>query len=167
MVRGPVVTGITPLGMDHVAQLGLTIENVAWHKAGIFKSGVPAFTAPQGPGASESLRNRASEKGTSLTFVSTNDSLPVNTALSVPFQRLNCSLALELARTFVKLKAPGKTISSDDISNAVDNFRYIGRFQVIEDETAKWFLDGAHNTLSLGQAAEWFSKNIHTPDIRA
>lgn len=43
VMQNPVVTGITSLGMDHIAQLGPTIENIAWHKAGIFKSRSPAF----------------------------------------------------------------------------------------------------------------------------
>ena len=37
VVSGPVVTGITSIGLDHLAQLGPTIEDIAWHKAGIFK----------------------------------------------------------------------------------------------------------------------------------
>ncbi|PGH27153.1 hypothetical protein AJ80_01109 [Polytolypa hystricis UAMH7299] len=106
VVQKPVVTGITSLGMDHVAQLGPTIEDIAWHKAGVFKAGAPAFSAPQESGPAEVLRNRAAEKMTTLGFISTNSDLPVNDrVLSVPVQRLNCSLALELARPFLQLKA--------------------------------------------------------------
>lgn len=43
----PVVTAITPIDEDHMHQLGPSLENVAWHKAGIFKAGAPAFSAPQ------------------------------------------------------------------------------------------------------------------------
>ena len=43
----PSATGVTSLGIDHTAMLGDTIESIAWHKAGVFKEGVPAFTAPQ------------------------------------------------------------------------------------------------------------------------
>src|SRR5215217_321229 len=36
---------VTTVGIDHTATLGDTIEAIAWHKAGIIKSGVPAVTA--------------------------------------------------------------------------------------------------------------------------
>lgn len=162
VIENPVVTGITSLGMDHIEQLGPMIENIAWHKAGIFKHAAPAFSVPQEAGPAEVMCNRAAEKRTSLKFVSTDSSLPANNkVLSVPVQRLNCFLALELARTFLQVKAPGHAIDADDLSRGVDSFSWIGRFEVIDDEESQWFVDGAHNTLSLEQTAEWFAKNIN------
>ena len=35
--RSPVVTGVTSLDVDHTQLLGNTVEQIAWHKAGIFK----------------------------------------------------------------------------------------------------------------------------------
>ncbi|OJK05116.1 hypothetical protein ASPACDRAFT_110314 [Aspergillus aculeatus ATCC 16872] len=164
VIRKPVVTAITALGMDHVAQLGPTIENVAWHKSGIFKPGAPAFSVSQEEDPAEVLRLRAAERQTTLTFVSTNDSLPVNDkTLSIPVQRLNCSLALELTKAWLKLKASEHTLDESDIAGAVENFKWAGRFEIIEDGASRWFIDGAHNTLSLGQAAAWFVSNTNTP----
>lgn len=40
IVPKPVVTGITALGIDHVNVLGNTLQEIAWHKGGIFKVGV-------------------------------------------------------------------------------------------------------------------------------
>ncbi|KAH8697590.1 folylpolyglutamate synthase [Talaromyces proteolyticus] len=163
VIRAPVVTGITSLGMDHIAQLGPTIENIAWHKAGVFKAGAPALSVAQEAGPAEVLRNRATEKKTKLTFISTNMSLPVNLkALSVPVQRLNCSLALELTKTFLQHRAPEHSLNSNDISMGVENFSWAGRFEILQDGELLWFLDGAHNTLSLEQAAEWFAKNTNS-----
>ncbi|KAK1148183.1 hypothetical protein N8T08_010828 [Aspergillus melleus] len=162
VIQKPVVTGITSLGLDHIDQLGPTIENIAWHKSGIFKPGVPAFSVPQKAGPSEMLKSRAAERNTVLKFVSTDRCLPPsNRALSVPVQRLNCSLALELAMTFIQLKEPGQTLSADDVSDGIKNFSWIGRFEVIDDGASQWFVDGAHNTLSLEQTGAWFAKNIH------
>jgi folylpolyglutamate synthase len=167
VIRAPVATGITSLGMDHIEQLGPTMENIAWHKAGIFKEGASAFSVTQEAGSAEVLRNRATEKKTNLTFVSTNMSLPVDfKALSVPVQRLNCSLALEITKSFLQKSAPDHTLTSDDISMGVQNFSWAGRFELIEDGKTQWFLDGAHNTLSLEQAAEWFAKNASSLDTR-
>lgn len=160
VIRRPVATAITSLGLDHVAQLGPTVEDIAWHKAGIFKTGAPAFTVTQEAGPSEVLRKRATEKNTRLTFVSSSSILTTNKrVLSVPVQRLNCSLALELATAFLQPK--GHALDADDISKGIDNFSWIGRFEVIEKGGSQWFLDGAHNELSLEQAAEWFAKNVH------
>ncbi|KAJ5938439.1 hypothetical protein N7466_001573 [Penicillium verhagenii] len=170
VIQKPIVTGITSLGMDHIDQLGPTIEDIAWHKAGIFKPGAPAFSVVQEAGPGEVLQKRAAEKNTELTFVSSSRTLPANRrVLSVPVQRLNCSLALQLAASFLQLKNPKYALSADDISQGIENFSWIGRFEVIETKSAQWFLDGAHNTLSLEQAAEWFSKNIsaaHVPQYR-
>lgn len=47
VVPKPVVTGITSLGMDHVAVLGGSIEAIARQKGGIYKKDVPALTVEQ------------------------------------------------------------------------------------------------------------------------
>lgn len=160
VIPKPVVTGITSLGMDHVAQLGPTIENIAWHKAGIFKPEVPAFSAPQDEEAAEVMRRRADERKVPLQFVSINKSLPENRGvLAVPVQRINCSLALEIARCFLQAKAPECVVDDDLVREGVRNFYWPGRFETIQEGEIQWFLDGAHNTLSLKQAAQWFAHN--------
>ena len=68
VMQNPVVTGITSLGMDHITQLGPTIENVAWHKAGIFKSGSPALSVSQDSSPAKVMVRRAAEKRTTLNF---------------------------------------------------------------------------------------------------
>ncbi|KAJ5875289.1 uncharacterized protein N7473_012636 [Penicillium subrubescens] len=165
VIRKPVVTAITSLGMDHVAQLGPTVKDIAWHKSGIFKPGAPAFSVIQEAGPSEVLRTRATERNTDLTFVSPSNTLPVNKkVLSAPVQRLNCSLAIQLASRFLQLKDPENVLDTDDISKGINNFSWAGRFEVIDKGSSRWFLDGAHNTLSLEQVAEWFSENLHAAD---
>nr|KAG5699968.1 hypothetical protein BaRGS_001787 [Batillaria attramentaria] len=64
VVQRPVVCGVTSLDLDHTNLLGNTLDKIAWQKAGIFKSGVPAITVPQ---STDSVRDvmlkRAKEKG--------------------------------------------------------------------------------------------------------
>lgn len=55
VIEKPIVTGITTLGIDHVKTLGLTIKDITWHKARIFKSECPTYSAPQIPQALEVL----------------------------------------------------------------------------------------------------------------
>lgn len=163
----PIVTGITSLGLDHVVQLGPSIENIAWHKAGIFKPGAPAFSVPQDPGPAQVMCDHATEKKTTLAFISVKSSFPLNSkVLSVPVQRLNCFLALELAKTFLQSKASDHTITDEDTSEGTRKFSWLGRFEVIEDGNSLWFLDGAHNTLSLKQSAEWFSKHVNDMNVQ-
>ncbi|GGI96300.1 bifunctional folylpolyglutamate synthase/dihydrofolate synthase [Alicyclobacillus cellulosilyticus] len=46
-VVSPAVTAITNVTYDHMDVLGRTIPEIAWHKAGIIKPGVPVVTAAQ------------------------------------------------------------------------------------------------------------------------
>ena len=55
----PTATAVTSLGIDHVVLLGDTISSIAWHKAGVFKPGVPAISAPQPEEAMAVLKQRA------------------------------------------------------------------------------------------------------------
>lgn len=43
-LSSPVATGITEIGLDHLKTLGIDFESTAWHKAGILKVNVPAYT---------------------------------------------------------------------------------------------------------------------------
>lgn len=57
----PVVSVVTPIGLDHSEYLGDTIESVANEKSGIIKSGCVAILAPQVPSAAEILLARAAQ----------------------------------------------------------------------------------------------------------
>ena len=59
VVRGPTVTAITPVSLDHQAFLGDTIAAIAGEKAGILKTGVTAVIAPQPPEAAAVIEARA------------------------------------------------------------------------------------------------------------
>lgn len=159
VIEHPLATVITSLGMDHVKQLGPTLENIAWHKAGIFKAGSSGFSSPQDPSAAAVLWSRAAEKGTTLAFVENDQSLPENALQLKPdVQRINCSVALAAVRHFLDVKAPRHCpkFSSSDILFGLSQFCWPGRFQVLIHGKFRWYLDGAHNEMSVIKAAEWF-----------
>ena len=159
----PIVTGISTIGMDHVEQLGPSIENIAWHKAGILKPGRPTFSAPQEPLAATVLKRQASERNTPLETVDVDPSLPVGaSALRPQVQKINASLALALTRTFLNEKAPAasRDLTGQDIHLGLQQFFWIGRFQHLNQGRHQWFLDGAHNELSVRNAAEWFAETL-------
>ncbi len=104
-------------------------------------------------------RKRAFEKDVVLKFVAVNSTLPTTTATLKPeAQRINCSLALEVVRVWLALMAPEGVASMEDIITlGVDHFSWPGRYQHISDQNCQWFLDGAHNDLSLQYAVKWFA----------
>ena len=163
LFQKPVATGITTIGMDHIAQLGPSIENIAWHKAGIFKNGSPAFSTLQESAASTVLQRRATEKEVTLKFVNIDPALSANArTLRSDVQKINSSLALALAGAFLNDKAPkdSSSLTSHDILQGVEQFSWPGRFHQIVNGNHQWFLDGAHNELSVQKAAQWFAETV-------
>lgn len=65
----PLVSVITPLGLEHTAVLGNTIEEIAAEKGGIIKRGVPVVTSAQPPAALDVLRRIADERAAPLHIV--------------------------------------------------------------------------------------------------
>ncbi|RSL81370.1 hypothetical protein CEP51_005907 [Fusarium floridanum] len=159
VIEHPVVSVITPLGMDHVKQLGPTIESIAWHKAGIFKTGSPAISSLQDTSAAEVLRSRSSEKGVNLEFVELDSTLPEDAPQLRPnVQRINCSVALAAVDRFLQENNAGPLSSLDKVQG-IHQFSWPGRFQHVKEGKFNWFLDGAHNEMSVVKAAEWFIDN--------
>ena len=156
----PVATGISTIGIDHVEQLGPTIENIAWHKSGIFKAGVPAFSVPQIPSVANVLKDRAVEKTVSMKVIDTSTLDIDSQALQPAIQKTNLSLALALANVFL-MKKTHDSLTLQDIRRGIELFSWPGRFQIIIQGKHQWYLDGAHNVISLEQAANWFAEAIN------
>ncbi|KAK2797614.1 hypothetical protein FQN50_009127 [Emmonsiellopsis sp. PD_5] len=160
VIEMPTVKAITSIAMDHVNLLGPTIEKIAWHKGGIFKSRGVALSALQEPAVATVLQQQAADKGVPLEFVDVDPTIPTNAiALKPKPQRINCSLAIAVARAWRAVKAPeGQSISEYTIARGIEQFSWPGRYQQISDQHCRWFLDGAHNEISLRYAVEWFAE---------
>ncbi len=66
IIMEPVACGITSLGLDHCSILGNTVEEIAWQKAGIFKSSCTAFTVGHhSSSVVDVMSKRAEEKNVS------------------------------------------------------------------------------------------------------
>lgn len=166
VVQNPIVTGITSIGMDHVATLGPTIENIAWHKAGILKTGAPAFSAPQESSVANVLKCRAAEKRVMLEFVEPNNDLPGT--FTAKIQVLNATIAHRISNAFLNLKHPkaNSCLSSEDTANGIQRFKWPGRFHLIQRGRYYWYLDGAHNELSIAEATSWFDSAHQSRCVR-
>ena len=82
VIKDPMVTVITALGLDHTGVLGNTISEITGEKAGIFKEGSPAvcfdpdlmiLPEEMKPDVRNTLVSKAEEKGISLTFAGSKE----------------------------------------------------------------------------------------------
>ncbi|KAG6614115.1 Folylpolyglutamate synthase [Phytophthora cinnamomi] len=169
--RKPVVCGISTLDLDHTRVLGETLDLIAYAKAGIFKSGVPAFTTAQEPLAMQMLEKCAADTNTPLVRVPTLDGFGpdgVNCKLGLhgDYQRTNAGLAVALASTWLRHKrgedatAPldMTAVLKPDVKEGLKYAFWPGRAQLWEDEAhrMRFYIDGAHTLRSLECCADWF-----------
>lgn len=167
VMKSPTVVGITMIAEDHVHLLGPAIEDIAWHKSGIFKASAPAFSAIQDSAVTSVLRRRAHGKGVLLEFIDINATLPRSAALVPKPQRINCSLALAVFRSWL-MSTFSKSLDKMDeaVIAGIERFKWPGRYQQISEELCQWYIDGAHNESSLRCTVDWFSKVIIPNSIR-
>lgn len=165
----PSVTGVTSLGIDHEALLGDTIESIAWHKAGIFKQGVPAFSVSQPNAALEVLEARAKEIGADLHIIPVHDAVrSIELGLQGEFQILNASLAIAISAAHLqRLGYTGVPDPLDSTSKLPAEFieglkitRLGGRCEMrpdLKSSQLTWYIDGGHTLESIDVAGRWFA----------
>ncbi|KAF8076538.1 Mur ligase, partial [Lyophyllum atratum] len=170
IVPKPVVAGVTALGIDHVAVLGKTLEEIAWQKGGIFKEGAPAITVNQPEAGMRVLQERATElrargclQASEFTIAPLEPELSnIELGLAGEHQRQNAGLAVALARSFLKSRTSFANESSlpQSFVAGLQETRWPGRCQTIVDpkrENVTWYLDGAHTVESLECCVQWFA----------
>jgi folylpolyglutamate synthase len=171
----PTVTGVTSLGIDHESLLGDTIESIAWHKAGIFKADVPAFTVPQPAEALQVLHDRAQQRGTGLHVVAQHPALDgIKVGLQGEFQKINASLAIAVSAQHLQRLGYNSIPSSLDHSSplpqefvtGLESARLGGRCDMRPDtkvDGLTWYIDGGHTLESIEVAGRWFANTISEP----
>ncbi|EJP69786.1 folylpolyglutamate synthase [Beauveria bassiana ARSEF 2860] len=179
---------VSQLGVDHVAMLGSTVGEIAWHKAGIFKAGATAFALGLrggGGGAKaeaeaaavmDVLRRRAAERGAELVEV---DEAAVDAwagvegaALRGAFQKRNQALAVLAVQQHLGVRdAAASTAESlarlpEETLQALRGATLRGRCEVVDDEAhnVQWMLDGAHTRESIEQVAAWLAESVAADD---
>ncbi|KAF2643258.1 FolC bifunctional protein [Massarina eburnea CBS 473.64] len=168
----PSVTAVTSLGIDHVAMLGSTLPEIAWHKSGIFKSGSIAFSAPQKEEAITVLRERAAERNTALHVIDTHPALAnneVKLGLGAAFQKINASVAIAVAATHLRSMGhssiPDPTTTSHielppEFVKGLEEVRWPGRCEVRREPNVSWHIDGGHTLESIEVTGKWFAEQI-------
>jgi dihydrofolate synthase/folylpolyglutamate synthase len=142
----PLVSVLTPVGLDHEKWLGGTLPLIAAEKAGILKRGVPAVSAPQAEEVRAVFSTQAAGVGAPLTFVDTPwESGPVG--LAGAHQKWNAALAVAAWR------AAGLGIPDQAVRAGLAGVVWPGRFQRLGENLV---VDGAHNPAAVAAlVATW------------
>lgn len=158
----PLVSVITSVGFDHMAQLGRTLADIAYQKAGIVKRGIPVVCGPVDPAAAAVVEREARELCAPLWLGGRDfgfDYVPPNRAtITTPranyptidlhlrgeHQAANAAIA---AATIERLREAGFSISDSSLSIGLETAACPGRVEVIGKRPAV-VLDTAHNVPS-------------------
>lgn len=159
----PVVTAITPVGLDHQQYLGETIAAIAGEKAGIIKAGIPVVVAPQEPPARAVIMARAVECDAPVIEGQVTAELVRRTvdlrqwvefqcglgsfdaclSLRGDHQRVNAATAVAVIEALV---SRGWTVGTDAITSGLEQTFWPGRLDLRSGPAGRPLLiDGAHN----------------------
>ncbi len=159
----PEVSVITPIDYDHTAILGAALAEIAAHKAGIIKPGVPVVSAPQPAEAAAVIAAQATAQHAALARVGQDWQIePLHADLSG--QRLRVRRTggewhefdihllgehqiTNAATAYAALQAlneRGVLISAAAIADGFAAARWPGRFEVLPGRPTT-ILDGAHS----------------------
>lgn len=160
----PILTGITTIGLDHVALLGDTLEAIAEQKAGIIKQGIPLVTGRIVPEALAVIDRIAERKdaprlaygkdyqvchqesvvtGQVFDYTSVVRQGRFQTGLLGLHQIENAGMAIALLDTFCQ--EDGRELASNHLlAQALEETSWPGRLEIVSRDPLI-ILDGAHN----------------------
>jgi dihydrofolate synthase/folylpolyglutamate synthase len=162
-VAEPLAVAITSIDRDHEQQLGYTLREIAWEKAGVIKPGAPAVIGPLADEARSEIVRVAAERGapvvdalegvtaavsgdvTTLTMELTTPSRrypPARLALAGRHQITNAVVAVRLLET---LESQNIFAGPEAIAEGLERVRWPGRLEWIQVDRGSLLLDAAHN----------------------
>lgn len=150
----PIATVITKIGYDHVAILGDKLEDIAWEKAGIIKTGSHVFSEQQEEEAEAVIRDAADKCQVQLTFVTKEEieaASKYNLSLLGVHQWENAAVA-KLAAEYVLEKFINAAVTDGnklkknepEIISALRETVWQGRMEILSQKPF-FMVDGAHN----------------------
>lgn len=148
MIRPPLVSVITAVGLDHTAYLGDTVAAIASEKAGILKRGTRAVLMEQEEQALAVLSGRCEELSVPYCVSGSMDAagcykhVRYEIGMHGAYQRKNAAAAVEAAGLLAE--AGFAQITPETIAEGIRDARWQGRMELISGHP--WvLLDGAHN----------------------
>ena len=165
IVKAPVLSVLTQIGLDHTSILGDTVEKIAGEKAGIIKKGRPCVTEADDPDALRVIEAKCQEMGSKLVKIDTSrlimggfdgkyqqfaykDRENMRLSLLGAHQLRNAAAVIE---TVEILKENGFEIGEDAIRNGFRSTVWPARFQHVAEDL---WVDGGHNPSGAETAAE-------------
>lgn len=177
-IISPVLSVITSVGIDHTHTLGSTIEDIAWHKAGIIKPGIPALTTVPNPVARQIIIDEAVAERAPLTVVDLNREIvdavtsPEGTVwrergtglthrmgMCGTFQARNGQTAVSAVRM---LDQAGIRVPTEAIERGLLHARIPGRAELVAGDVPV-LLDGAHNPEKIAALADDINALLPVP----
>ncbi|HLT59046.1 MAG TPA: folylpolyglutamate synthase/dihydrofolate synthase family protein [Limnochordales bacterium] len=159
----PLVSVLTPIGLDHTGVLGDSLAEVAAEKAGIIRPGVPVVCGPQSQPARRVILLRAEELGAPVFLAGRDFTWHVESMdargtrftvgwgdgwlenLQVPLlgrhQATNGAVAAAVARV---LAEEGWPVPDQALRQGLSRVRWPGRMELVPGRPAVLY-DGAHN----------------------
>jgi dihydrofolate synthase / folylpolyglutamate synthase len=143
----PLAAAITSIDFDHQAQLGDTLEAIAFEKAGVIKPNIPVVCGDIPRAAEEVIRRVCDERASAFVRASTCevvDELVRGSRLSLAgrHQEQNARVAACLLR---QLALRGVGMDDSAIRAALADVEWPGRLEQFQHRGADVLLDAAHN----------------------
>ncbi len=172
IIDAPLMSVITPIGYDHTAILGGTIEKIASEKAGIIKHGSRALVSPDmHPDAIKVIGEKCRLEACSLVIPTHRPEnvhfgmdytsfeykgMELKLPLKGKYQLGNAVCAIEAALGLADILG----ISNDDIISGLKNSAWKCRFEIFPNDPMV-VLDGAHNSHGIKALMESISLYFH------
>lgn len=171
VIDTPEVAIIASIGLDHMEQLGNTVEKIAGEKAGIIKTNGRVICHPQISSVEAVIREKCTEMHSSVMFVESNaisltrssidgqvfnfgDYVNLEIPLLGEHQLRNAAVVVETVKA---LCSAGWDISQDALYNGLRNTCWAGRFEVLRKNPA-FIVDVAHNPQGISAIIDTLEK---------
>ncbi|QUH20197.1 bifunctional folylpolyglutamate synthase/dihydrofolate synthase [Alkaliphilus sp. B6464] len=163
VVEDPLLSVITPIGLDHTEYLGDTLDKIAYEKGGIIKENSLVLSYPQEAEVIDVFRNLCAERNSKL-FVTSFNELTIHKStieeqvfsvniLGNVYDNIKIQLvgihqiynactaigAVEVLRKYRNIN-----ISDEAVLGGLYNAKWPGRFEVLQRDPVV-IIDGAHN----------------------
>ena len=143
----PRAAAITSIALDHQAQLGTTLESIAFEKAGVIRPGIPVVGGDLPPEAERVMLDVCRERN--ARYIRARDCIDLTAlvggaplALRGDHQRRNASVAACLLQ---QLDALGIGVDDEAIRAGLTEAEWPGRLESFTCDGTEVLLDAAHN----------------------
>jgi dihydrofolate synthase/folylpolyglutamate synthase len=172
-IAEPLVVAITSIDRDHEQQLGHTLREIAFEKAGVIKPGRPAIIGPLAGEARAEILRVAGERGApavealdGVTFDASGGGAQLTLTLRTPVReyppiplalagRHQVTNAIVSVRVLEALESQGVPVGEAAVVEGLSTVRWPGRLEWIDVADGSLLLDAAHNPAGAASLADY------------